>query len=194
MTFITTSQPTRGIDGRFSPWIIKWQNAGGSSGPGILIQRITYRISATYSGGDDLSQEDIWNKWPYQGEPRFDYWEAWTDDVTSTGNWNDAWSGPGEIFYSSLTSGVLEMTGIAGWYPISSLDSIGDGWGHGGENQSSPMSGDLLSTAADALALPQPVGGIIQRTLTVSWDPCSNSGSIENTTVAFGSSNGPQIA
>jgi hypothetical protein len=194
MNFITTSAPTRGIDGRFSPWIIAWQNPGAHAGPVMLIQRVTYRISATYCGGDDLTLQDIWNKWPYQGEPEFDYWEAWTDDVTSSGNWTDTWCGPGELFYSSLTSGVIDITGIAGWYPISSLDSVGDGWGRGGENQSSPMSGNLLSTSAATLNLPDPIGGTIQRTLTVTWDPCSNSGSVENTTVAIDSLNGPQIA
>jgi len=190
-SFITTSSPQPGIDGQFTPWVIAWRQTRGALGPGILIQNIDYSISVTYCGGDPLTQQDIWNLWPYQGEPRFNYWEAWTDDVTSSGNWTDTWMGLGPIFYSSLTSGKIEIIGAAGWYPIAGLDNVGNGWGRGGDNLSSPMSGNLLSTMAPP-TLPQPVGGMIIRTMTVTWTPCSNSGHVENTTVTYDPQNGPQ--
>jgi hypothetical protein len=185
LSYITKSAPQPGTDGHFSPWVIEWRLPDGTLPAGFLIQYLEYSISATYCDGDDLSQEEIWNQWYYMNandpdQPRFNFWETWVSGDGLT----DSWCEPsGRFFSTGLKSGKIVITGTAAWYDIPSLDSAANGWGRNGQNLGSPMSGDLLSTTGPA-SLPDIA--TVTRSMTVIWDPCSNSGQQGNTTVDFG--------
>jgi RHS repeat-associated protein len=196
---INNSIPQPLVDGKFTPWIIGWIAYGGDlPDPGRVVQAVNWEIWATTcgncelgTGGDELTQEQIWNQFGYSGPIRMEYNEAWPLHDTVGATYADTWQVPpvNNTFYNNPTTGKILIRAGAGYYPLSTL-SAEDGWGVGGgaANLSSPMSGELPSTIR-AINM-QPYGGpstILYRTLEVTWNACcSSKGQPGNTHVSYG--------
>jgi hypothetical protein len=170
----TTVRPAQGLtNGQFTPWVINWQVPVGTAN-GFVIQHLQLVFQGIHYCGDDdiLTDDTIWNLLNYSEPTRLDYWEAWQyrSGVWQPPNNADGW-GFSQVgtFYTSDTAGTIVFKGSAGFYEGEDLNQFAGGWGTNGDNEGSPMSGDLMSTV-ETPNLPQTI--LAERTMTVQWNPC----------------------
>jgi len=173
LSFTTVAQPQGQTNGRFSPWVIRWQLQNGA-GDGFILQHMQVIFQGVHDCDDEiLTDDDVWNRFEYPDPPRLNFWEAWQ---YRNGVWQrpadtDGWgfSRPG-TFYSNDGEGVVIFKGSAGFYEGNDPSAFCGGWGTNGDNDSSPMSGDLMSTTQTP-NLPEPPS--VDRTMTVEWHVCN---------------------
>lgn len=167
-------------DGQFSSWVIGW-GLPPNAPDGFVIQhmQLSFQNVCYCDTNEPLDDDTIWNLLGYSEPTRLDFYESWQ---FLNGFWQlpssrDGWGFPmAHEFYSNATQGSILFQGNAAFFPGSDLTAFGTGWGKNGDDQGSPMSGDLLSTVqvtpatTQALALPPNDPG--RRSLTVTWHPC----------------------